>query len=109
MKTTKFTTKLGTAKGSARSRIWLQGKRLTEAGFKPGAKYGASWSSNLLTLSLNPAPEGYEMRVVSGKGELPIIDITGKSVMDTFGFCCDRVDVTFKPGFISIRRHDPKA
>lgn len=105
MKKTTFTSKLGTSKGNARSRIWLQGKRLIEAGFTPGTAYGAMWYSDRVQLLANANPEGHEPRKVSGKGELPIIDIVGKNVFDTFGFCCDRVDVTFARGVITIKRH----
>jgi hypothetical protein len=108
-KTTKFTTKLGKNKGTARSRIWLQGKRLIEAGFKPGSSYGVTWYSDKAQLFLNPQPEGYEMRKVSGKGEMPIIDIVGARVVDVFGCVCDRVDVTFHAGQINIVRHNPKS
>lgn len=99
----KFTSKLGVARGHHRSRIWLQGARLTAAGFTPGTKFGVVWYADRAQLFVNPQPEGYEMRVVSGKGDLPIIDMVGARVLQTFGNGT-HVNVSFKAGQITITR-----
>lgn len=96
-----FTSKLGMAKGVERSRIWLQGARLTAAGFKPGDAIGCTWFKDKITIDRNPEPKGYEMRKVSGKGDTPIIDITGENVRNTFKNAT-HVEVTYTPNRIVI-------
>lgn len=82
--------KLGSAKAKGerveRSRIWLQGQWLAQAGFKPGAHYDAVWKDGRLTLRLweDGIDDVHERRTVSGKGDVPIIDIVGARVRDTF-------------------------
>lgn len=93
--------KVGPARRVPRSRIWLQGKHLTAAGFKPGDRIGCTWYGDRLTIDHNPEPKGYEMRTVSGKGDVPIVDITGARVRDTF--TAGHVEVSFYPGRIVIR------
>ena len=96
------THKLGTSKRIERSRIWLQGKRLTAAGFTPGKTFYAVWAKGKLTLDLRTHfPDDYEERKVSGKGEMPIIDIVGASVRETFGHRT-HVDVEYQQGRITI-------
>jgi hypothetical protein len=109
-----FRTKLGTAKGVARSRIWIEGKRLVDAGFTVGKYFaktptfgGAGEPRTLETLELellrandvtNTAP-----CKVSGKGDKPIIDITGEFVRQHFGSRGTHVEVTFEKRLITIR------
>lgn len=96
--------KVGPARKVARSRIWLQGKHLTQAGFQPGFNYSALWDSPKggLTLTLDPQHgKEVEVRTVSGKGDVPIIDITGAKVRDTF--TAEFVEVSFYNGRIVIR------
>ena len=47
-----LTTKLGTARRVERSRIWIEGKRLTAAGFAVGRYFIAEWQGEALTLTL---------------------------------------------------------
>lgn len=115
---TSLTTKLGTAKGVERSRIWIEGDRLVAAGFGVGTKFVAQWKRNELTLTVGPwtgvlaselkseANADLEVRRVSGKRDShPIIDIVGKRVHDTFALN-DRthVEVIFSQFKITIRR-----
>lgn len=53
-------------------RIWIEGKILTEAGFKPGDRY--DFDGTRITRN----PEG--KRKISGKGDRPIVDISGRAV-----------------------------
>lgn len=97
-----FKTVLGTNHKVARSRVWIEGNRLVEAGFKVGARYHRTTSGvtgDGITLRL--APDGKYK--VSGKGEKPIIDITGEAVRKTFP-TGDTVDVIYSPGVIVIRQ-----
>jgi len=71
---------IGTNHGKGTSRIWLEGKRLVEAGFEVGTRYDRSISN--VGIELNANPKGKFK--VSGKGEKPIIDISGRAVTDTF-------------------------
>lgn len=81
--------KRGTNRG--RPRIWLEGKILTEAGFRRGDQFsirtGEYW------LKLTKDPEG--SRKVSGKAEKPIIDIMGATLGPLQQV--DRVLVRYEP------------
>lgn len=56
-------------------RIWLEGKRLDHAGFTVGARYNLDVVGGLIRMRL--AEDG--ARKVSGKGERPIVDLSGRS------------------------------
>jgi len=78
---------IGTNHGKGTSRIWLEGKRLVEAGFEVGTRYHryASWGRGEKprgSIQLIVDPNGKYK--VSGKGDKPIIDISGGHVTDTF-------------------------
>lgn len=83
-----LTSVIGPNKGKAHQRIWLQGDRLVACGFRVGQRYDRELvylnpinkEGPLLRLSANPDGR-YK---VSGKGDQPIIDITGKFVDETF-------------------------
>lgn len=108
-KNEKFITKLGTSKKIEKSRIWIQGKRLQAAGFRPGTVYYASWSGGFLALTLDARAGHDEIRKVTGKGDLPIIDIVGSRVVETFGNFGTHVEATFAPGLITFRRATRKS
>lgn len=102
----KFVTKLGPARKVPLSRIWIEGKRLVEAGFTVGQHFikELEVEAPKLTLTilgpddvLNTAP-----CKVSGKGDKPIIDITGEMVRGVFGKRCTHVVVTYGQGVIEI-------
>ena len=76
---------IGTNHGKGTSRIWLEGKRLVEAGFEVGTRYDRN------VIKAKDGWDHLELRVksdgkfkVSGKGDKPIIDISGKAVTETF-------------------------
>jgi len=103
-----FTTKLGAAKGVPKSRIWIEGKRLVVAGFTVGTYFikeisGPSAAPDTLHLTLCDDDSLYTSMPckVSGKGDKPIIDITGEAVRSMFGEH-DVVTVVFKAGKIVI-------
>lgn len=99
-------TKLGTAKGQERSRIWIEGQRLANYGFMVGKYFHRTWTAKTLTLAL--AKDDDVMAAmpskVSGKGAHPIIDITGACVRDTFGAHGTHVQCKFYEGRIEIER-----
>jgi hypothetical protein len=109
-----FRTKLGAAKKVARSRIWIEGQRLVDAGFTVGSYFAKTYFSakvcgkvqpgglTLHLLKMEDVLSGAPCKV-SGKGEKPIIDITGELVREHFGTFGTHVDVTFEKGTITIR------
>ncbi|MAK37673.1 MAG: hypothetical protein CMC15_16055 [Flavobacteriaceae bacterium] len=100
-------TKLGKNKGLERSRIWIEGTRLTDAGFHRGEYYLAEYEGDALILSLIDDETvidfgAIQPRKVSGKGDHPIIDITGKAVKEFFDGS-EYVEVDYEKGVIVIR------
>lgn len=92
--------KVGPNKGKPSSRVWLEGKRLLDAGFTVGTRYSRVVSGSTVVINASDAGK-YK---VSGKGEKPIIDIAGAIVENLFG---DLESVTvefFTDGVISISR-----
>lgn len=97
-----FKTKLGTNKGLQRSRVWIEGKRLTESGFYRGALYNREYGKTSIILTLS---ESGSLRV-SGKADKPIIDMTGKSVSLWFeGY--ESAFVYYARNQIIIKRGEP--
>ena len=91
-------TKIGTSKKIARSRIWLEGPRLIDAGFTHGVRYDVRETPSGIVISAHP--EG--KRRVAGTPQRPIIDITGAIVRDNFR--ADFAEVAFSHGVITA--HD---
>jgi DNA (cytosine-5)-methyltransferase 1 len=81
-------------------RVWLEGARLARAGFVPGVLFCLA-SNGPGHMMIEASPEG--SRKVSGKGDRPIIDLAGRSVMGELK-TGDPVTVTYKPGQITIIR-----
>ena len=81
-----------------RARIWIEGARLTSAGFTHHATYNVMATGNIIGLTL--APDG--KRKVSGAPARPIIDLCGRSCspFETG----DDVEITYQNGTIIIER-----
>ena len=75
-----FTTKIGAARQVPGSRVWIEGTRLVAAGFTVGLRYDLLELDGQLILTL--AVDG--QRKVSGKGDKPIIDLTGELIRRVF-------------------------
>jgi hypothetical protein len=103
-----FRSKLGAAKNQPRSRIWIEGKRLADAGFTVGKYFAKEYDGGpdevvlKLTLLKDDDVLATAPCKVSGKGDKPIIDITGELVRASFGHAT-HVEVTFQKGKIVIR------
>jgi hypothetical protein len=102
---TTFTTKLGPTSTGERRRIWIEGERLNEAGFKVGRFFQKSWGRGQLVLSLCTAAQydkaSRDVRgKVSGKENHPIIDVTGEAIAKFFHGT--HVDVSFAKHKITI-------
>lgn len=80
-----------------RARIWIEGGRLTRAGFIHGARFDVNQKGRKLVLSL-AGDDG--ARKVSGTGDRPIIDLVGKSC-EPFA-TGDSVAITYREGSIVI-------
>jgi len=87
--------KVGASKRIPQSRIWIEGRRLIDAGFAHGARYDVVWTDAGATLKLCPAGA----RKVAGAVDRPIIDITGASVRSLQS---DSATVTFSDKKITI-------
>ena len=103
-------------------RIWLEGTRLISSGFTRGTRYAAFYGTRYAdpvvaddtpkVLVLTKTPETIEHgqkfesecgrpRKVSGKGDHPIIDITGKKLGEYFNGC-ESVQVIYNSSLITI-------
>ena len=87
--------KVGASKRVPQSRIWIEGWRLTGAGFSHGARYNVEWTVTGATL----IPDAAGARKVAGTSGRPIIDITGASVRSLQS---DSATVTFSDKKITI-------
>ena len=93
-----FTSKIGTSRQIPASRVWIEGARLVRAGFIVTARYTLIEVDGMLALTL--AETG--ARRVSGKGDKPIIDITGDLIRRVFAGR-ETVTVDYTVGKIVIR------
>lgn len=104
--------KIGVNKG--RPRIWIDGKKLADAGFKGGTAYFCAVKSGQIRCTLAPVPSQdlsidsewkriRERRVTGRPDGKPIIDMLGQDVEIAFPGA-ERVKVTFKPGILTIER-----
>lgn len=97
----KFISKVGTNRG--KSRIWLEGARLTKAGFTWQTKYQLAIGKDSINLTLGLE----DNRKVAGRMRndkaIPIIDLCSNEIT---GFCqgCEQVEVTVNNGHILINR-----
>lgn len=89
--------KVGAARRIPQSRIWIEGRRLIDAGFAHGTRYNVEWHDTGATLTLSPAGA----RKVAGTIDRPIIDITGASVR---ALGVDRVTIVYTAQKIKIER-----
>ncbi len=95
-----FKSKIGTNKKLPGSRIWIEGQRLVDHGFTPGTLYWREWLEidGSIVIEMVPAEHddvsSAKPYKVAGKGDKPIIDITGQRVADTFAGCT-HVEVTY--------------
>lgn len=75
------TIKLGERQGAPR--IWLQGKYLLAAGFARDARYVVHVETNKLTLRLSNEGD----RKISGKEDIPVIDLNNRELGTIFQSC----------------------
>jgi len=88
------TYKIGSNQG--RPRIWLEGKRLVEAGYERGVRFDVvplPLRDGGMVLAQNE--DGTGKRKVSGKGDRPIIDIVGAEIVNSKLRVGDEVVITY--------------
>ncbi len=105
----KFRTKLTPLKGIPRSKIWLEGKKLTEHGFGHKQAYIVTPDDTQVTIYLDAVGEDdfipTKPRYVAGTPDRPIIDLGNKTVAKIYEGHT-HVDCEFANGSITIRAAD---
>lgn len=105
-----FVSKLGKTRAGERSRIWLEGKRLTAAGFAKGMPFSILRNQSgdwVIVRKDSPIPDNHVVikhGTIAGTDQRPIIDTVGSAVIDAFGSGNGTVMVQYGQLFISIRK-----
>jgi hypothetical protein len=99
--------KLGTSRAGELSRLWLEGPRLIEAGFKHKLGFKRTVSENKMVLEIVNARAWEELPrsqkgTVAGSPDRPIIDITGSAVVEAFNRGFEQVTVNYLAGRIVV-------
>lgn len=96
------TTRIGTDKRGS-PRVWLEGRRLAQAGFLPATRYVVSFDESTKTVSLRLAANGDRMvsRRAKGEQETPVIDITNGRLLSAFDGI-ETLRVRFEAGAVHI-------
>ena len=97
MKSKSFTYKLGDHRRIPRSRVWLEGKRLSAHGFTAGRRYKRT--ATIGTIVLTADNDG--SLAVSGYDHRPIIDMSGELIARAF-FGHAKVTATYTENMIVI-------
>lgn len=95
-------TKIGPNHGTPHSKIWIEGRKLSEAGFTVGSRYDRTEYCNAIVIIKQPDGKGKYR--VSGKGDKPIIDISGAIVARKFPAPATHVSVSITKDNIVIRQ-----
>lgn len=100
-------TKIGPCKGVPHRKIWIEGKHLAASGFTVGTEYIRIENDHGEGLLLARTDGKLQMTdpkryKVSGKGDHPIIDISGAIVPRLFPEPLTHVTVTFREDTICI-------
>lgn len=87
-------------------RIWIEGQKLSLAGFSPDTAYTTLYDGVAKRIDLLVDPEGAKRVTKSTRNgsPRPIIDLTSKMVDSVFE-AGERLRVTFTPGHIAIELH----
>lgn len=106
-----FVSKLGKTRAGERSRVWLEGKRLTAAGFAKGMPFSILRNNQSGEWVIIPkdsqTPDNHSVikhGTIAGTDQRPIIDTVGAAVIDAFGSGNGTVMVQYGQLSISIRK-----
>lgn len=96
------TTRIGADKRGC-PRVWLEGRRLESAGFKPAARYEISFDEASRTIVLRLAANGDRMvsRRTRGSRDLPVVDIANAKLLESFKGV-ESLKVVFSDGSVRI-------
>jgi hypothetical protein len=104
--------KLFGSSAGERSNFWIEGQRLLEAGFNPGAQYTQIWSPDRLTFVTGTAETGARLttsktygRKVNTQGNHPAIRVEGVKLKALFG-AFKTVKVTYENERITVVGHE---
>lgn len=95
-------TKVGENKGSLR--VWLQGTKLSRAGFNPGDHYDLEKDGAYIRMVFRTDGQYKVSRRKRGEDYDPVIDSKARLIQETFSLD-DRVRVVLKEGAIEITLH----
>ncbi|AXK43973.1 DNA cytosine methyltransferase [Erythrobacter aureus] len=95
-------TRLGTNKRGS-PRIWLEGRRLASAGFKPASRYEISIDPKARALTLRVTANGERLvsRKVRRDEELPVIDIANSKMLELFDGL-ESLKIRFADGAVTL-------
>ena len=106
-----FISKLGKTRAGERSRVWLEGKRLTASGFVRGMPFSILRNNQsgdwVIVRKDSPIPDNHVVikhGTIAGTDQRPIIDTVGSAVIDAFGSGNGTVTVQYGQLSISIRK-----
>lgn len=101
--------KLGEQRGA--KRLWLEGKRLADAGFVPGARYrlAIDHDHQRLVLEIADGSRQVSQKTRNGDRVIPVIDIANRDLATVFGEGIERVKVEMAQGCIRITVHPDDA
>ena len=89
-----------TAKATARAvRLWIEGAKLTEAGFTPDTAYNVMVRDTTITLLVSDMGERRVTKAMRNGKPRPIIDLHSKEVAETFP-AGTKVRVEYQPNKI---------
>jgi hypothetical protein len=103
--------KLFGSSAGERSNFWIEGQRLLEAGFNPGAQYTQIWSPDRLTFVTGAAhvtsllASKTYARKVNTQGQHPAIRVEGVKLKALFG-AFKTVKVTYENERITVVGHE---
>lgn len=94
--------RIGTAKRGA-SRIWLEGRRLQNAGFMPSARYQLTVDHDKRSITLRLASNGERLvsRKTRGDCDIPVVDLANHQIGRTFDGL-ESVKIRFDDGSVTI-------
>jgi DNA (cytosine-5)-methyltransferase 1 len=91
-------------------RVWLEGRRLADAGFVPGVRYrlGLDHVARAITLELTDGKHVVSRKRV-GEREIPVVDICSRDLAALFGDQVERLRVEISERCIRLTVHPDEA
>lgn len=100
------TRKLCKARREQAARVWIEGKALTDAGWKRGDRFSVSamgeGENAAMILDRLVGRSELKSHHVAGTADRPIIDVTGENVRQLFGEPGTMLHIKLEPNVITI-------